>query len=80
MATYKIIRIYEVPGKDQIEATNRMMEALMLGVERHYHVMDYVKASDDPSSKGKKVNLDPPKGWLATFMDQLLGRSEKSTG
>lgn len=78
MATYKIIRIYEVPGKDQIEATNRMMEALMLRVERHYHVMDYVRAPEDPAGKGKKISLEPPKGWLAAFMDQLLGRSEKS--
>jgi hypothetical protein len=78
MATYKIIRIYEVPGEDQIEATNRMMEALMLRVERHYHVMDYVKSPEDGPNKGKKVILDPPKGWLATFMDQLLGRSEKN--
>ena len=75
MARYKIIRIYEVAGKDQIEATNRMMEALTLGVERHYHVMDYVKAADDPASKGKKISLAPPKGWMATFLEQLLGRS-----
>jgi hypothetical protein len=80
MALYKIIRIYEVPGKDQIEATNRMMEALMLRVERHYHVMDYVKSSEDAAAKGKKISLEPPKGWLAAFMDQLLGRSEKSNG
>lgn len=80
MATYKIIRIYEVPGEDQTEATNRMMEALMLRVERHYHVMDYVKSPDDPAGKGKKINLDPPKGWMTTFMDQLLGRAETSNG
>lgn len=80
MATYKIIRIYEVPGEDQTEATNHMMEALMLRVERHYHVMDYVKSPDDPAGKGKKINLDPPKGWMTTFMDQLLGRAETSNG
>jgi hypothetical protein len=77
MATYKIIRIYEVPGEDQTEATNRMMEALMLRVERHYHVMDYVKSPEDGPNKGKKIILDPPKGWLATFMDQLLGKAGK---
>jgi hypothetical protein len=78
MATYKIIRIYEVPGEDEIQATNRMMEALMLRVDRHYHVMDIVRTPQDAPGKGKKVSLDPPKGWLATFMDQLLGRSETS--
>jgi hypothetical protein len=57
-----------------------MMEALTLKVERDYHVMDYVKSPADPAGKGKRINLDPPKGWLATFMDQLLGRSEKSNG
>jgi hypothetical protein len=63
MATYRIIRIYDVPADNQIQATNRMMEAIVLHVERDYHVMDYVKAPDDPKGKGWPVDLTPPKGW-----------------
>ena len=74
MARYKIIRIYEVPAKDQIEATNRMLEALTLGVERHYHVMDYVKTPDDPKGKGWPIDLTPPKGWLSSILEELASQ------
>jgi hypothetical protein len=74
MPIYKIMRIYEVPGKDQVQATNRMMEALALGVESDYHLTDYIKKPDDPRGKGEKLNLKPPKGWGTTFLDQILGR------
>ena len=74
MPIFKIMRIYEVPGDDQIEATNRMMEALMLGVESDWHVTDYIKSPEDPKGKGSRVNLKPPKGWMTLVIDQLLGR------
>jgi len=74
MAGFKILRLYEVPGKDQVEATNRMMAALELGVERDYHVSDYVKPADDKQAKSERVSLKPPKGWGTTLLDQLLGR------
>jgi len=74
MASFKILRIYEVPGKDQVEATNRMMEALTLGVEGDYHVSDYVKPAEDKQAKSQRVSLRPPKGWGATLLEQLLGR------
>ena len=71
MAIYKIMRIYEVPAENQIEATNRMMEALMLHVERDYHVTDYVKAPEDANGKGRKIDLTPPKGWLSLLLREL---------
>jgi hypothetical protein len=74
MAIFKIIRIYHVPAEDQIDATNRMMEALALGVDRDYHLMDYIKTPDDEKGKGRKVDLRPPKGFLTSLLDQLLGR------
>jgi hypothetical protein len=74
---YKIIRIYQVPAKDQIEATNRMMQAIALRVERDFHVMDYIKSPDDGLSKGTKANLEPPKGWVAGFLEQLFGTASK---
>jgi hypothetical protein len=72
MAIYRIIRIYDVPADNRIEATNRMMEAIILHVERDYHVMDYVKAPEDPKGKGRPINLTPPKGWLKLLMEELL--------
>ncbi len=71
MATYRIVRVYEVPGDNQIQATNRMMEALLLRVERDYHVADYVKAPEDASGKGHKIDLAPPKGWLRLLAEEL---------
>jgi len=76
MASYTIIRVYEVPAGSRIEATDRMMEALAFGVEKDYHVKDIVR---DPGAKpgtGAKVSLEPPKGWLVLLLDQLLGRVE----
>ena len=82
MATYKIMRIYEVPAENQTEATNRMMEALVLHVERDYHVIDYVKTPEDADGKGHKVDLNPPKGWLSLLLQelaaQLTGRPVKN--
>jgi hypothetical protein len=62
MAIYRIIRIYEVPAESQLEATERIMEALVLHVERDFHVRDYVKTPEDTNGKGHKVDLTPPKG------------------
>ncbi|GAA5154438.1 hypothetical protein GCM10023321_26250 [Pseudonocardia eucalypti] len=74
MPKFKILRIYEVPGKDQTEASDRMMAALELGVERDYHMSDYIKPADDKLAKSQRVSLKPPKGWGALILDQLLGR------
>src|SRR3954451_7827858 len=65
------MRFYEVPAESQIEATNRMMEALVLHVERDYHVTDYVKAPEDVDGKGRKIDLNPPKGWLSLLLQEL---------
>ena len=81
MALYRIMRIYDVPAESQIEATNRMMDALVLQVEREFHVVDYVKAPEDAKGKGRKIDLTPPTGWLSLLLQelaaQLLGRSVK---
>jgi hypothetical protein len=81
MAIYKIMRIYEVPAESQLEATNRMMEALVLHVERDFHVIDYVKTPEDADGKGHKIDLNPPKGWLSLLLQelavQLTGRPVK---
>jgi hypothetical protein len=74
MAIYKIMRIYEVPAENQIEATNRMMEALVLQVEEHWHVTDIIRGPEDPQGKGKTINLQPSKGWIETLVDQIRGR------
>ncbi len=72
MAVYRIIRVYDVPAETQIEATDRMMEAILLHVERDYHVMDYVNTPDDPKGKGRPIDLTPPKGWLKILMGELV--------
>ena len=71
------MRIYEVPAESSTQASERMMEALVLGVEKDFHVMDYIKSPEDAQGKGKRVNLVPPKGWMGTFLDQVFGRNDK---
>lgn len=73
MAIYTIIRVYEVPGKNQIEATDRMMTAVTLGVENDFHIKDIIRAPEGKPGSGKKIFLTPPRGWYWLLIDQLLG-------
>jgi hypothetical protein len=75
MALYTIIRVYEVPADNQIEATDRMMEALALHMERDFHVKDIIRTPDAKPGQGKQVSLQPPAGWLTLLKRQLTGKS-----
>lgn len=70
MAVYTIIRVYEVPADNRIEATERMLEALMLKTERDFHVRDYIREPDEKPGKSKPVDLRPT-GWLTLIKEQL---------
>ena len=74
MALYTIIRIYEVPAKNRIEATDRMIEALALRVEGDFHVKDIIRDPDAKPGEGAKVTLRRPDGWLTLMRKQLLGK------
>ena len=74
MALYTIIRVYEVPASNRIEATDRMMEALALHVERDFHVKDIIREPDAKPGQGKPVSLLPPAGWLTRLKRQLTGK------
>jgi hypothetical protein len=71
MAIYTIIRVYEVPAENQIQATDRMAEALVLHVERDFHVKDILREPGDKPGQGKAVELRPAAGWLALLREQL---------
>ena len=43
MALYTIIRVYEVPAETRQQATDRMVEAIVLHVERDFHVKDIIR-------------------------------------
>jgi hypothetical protein len=73
VALYTIIRIYQVPADNQIEATDRMIEALALRVEGDFHVKDIIRDPDAKPGEGSKVTLKPPDGWLSLIRKQLLG-------
>ena len=73
-ALYTIIRIYEVPAKNRIEATDRMIEALALRVEGDFHVKDIIRAPGSKPGQGKQVDLKPPAGWLTLLVRQLTGK------
>jgi hypothetical protein len=78
MAVYKIIRIYEIPAESKIQATERMMEAIVLSVERDFHVMDFIKSPEDVQGKGTKVSFVLPEGWLKAIWQQVTGRNSKN--
>ena len=70
MAVYTIIRVYEVPAENRIQATERMLEALQLRAERDYHVNDYIREPGEGAGRGKPVDLRPM-GWLTLIREQL---------
>ena len=74
MAVYTIIRVYEVPAENQQQATDRMMEALALHVERDFHKKDIIREPGSQPGQGKQVDLKPPKGWLTMALRQLAGK------
>jgi hypothetical protein len=74
MAKYTIIRIYEVPAKNQIEATNRMLEALAFHVEKDFHVKDVIREPGAKPGEGKRLYLVPPAGWMEIVRRQLMGK------
>ncbi len=74
MAVYTIIRVYEVPAGNKVQATERMMEALFLHREKDYHIKDYIREPGGKPGKGMPINLQPPAGWLTLLIRQLTGR------
>ena len=74
MALYTIIRVYEVPASNRIEATDRMMEALALHVERDFHVKDIIRDPGAKPGQGKQISLLPPAGWMTLLKRQLIGK------
>ncbi len=71
MAKYTIFRIYEVPAENEQQATDRMMEAIVLHVERDFHVKDIIRKPGSKPGEGKSVDLRPPTGWLTLVLEQL---------
>jgi hypothetical protein len=74
MAVYTIIRVYEVPADNRQQATDRMIEALALHVERDFHVKDIIREPGSKPGQGKEVKLTPPPGWLSLVVQQLTGK------
>jgi hypothetical protein len=74
MALYTIIRVYEVPADTQQQATDRMIEALTLHVERDFHKKDIIREPGSKPGQGKRIDLKPPAGWLSLLTRQLTGK------
>jgi hypothetical protein len=75
MAVYTIIRVYEVPADTRIRATERMIEAICLGVEKDFHVKDIIRDPGEKAGKGTAVKLVPSAGWLTLLIQQLTGKT-----
>jgi hypothetical protein len=74
MAVFRIIRIYEIPATNLIEATDRMLEALELGTEEDYHVTDLVREHGEKPAHSHPVDLRPPARWGTIFKRQITGK------
>jgi hypothetical protein len=74
MALYTIIRVYEVPAETKQQATDRMLEAIVLHVEKDFHVKDVIREPGAKPGQGKVVELKPPAGWMTLLMQQLTGK------
>jgi hypothetical protein len=73
MALYTIIRMYEVPAGNRVQATDRMLEAIAFHVEKDFHVKDIIRDPGAKPGQGKKIELSPPAGWLSLVLQQLTG-------
>jgi hypothetical protein len=66
MATYTIIRIYEIPAETQQQATDRMLEALLMHVEKDFHVKDIIRDRPRPNSRVTSRQIDQRSGSAST--------------
>ena len=75
MAVFTIMRIYEIPADNRIEATDRMLEALELHTEKDYHVTDILRNKDDMSADRhwKPVELPHATKMVTIFKRQITG-------
>jgi hypothetical protein len=62
-----------VPAETKQQATDRMLEAIVLHVEKDFHVKDVIREPGDKPGQGKAVVLKLPAGWL-TLLKQLAGK------
>jgi hypothetical protein len=77
MAIYTIIRVYEMPADNLQQATDRMSEAIVLHVDRDFHVKDIVREPGAKPGQGKQVHLRPTASWLALALEQLGVKRKK---
>ena len=71
MAIYTVIRVYEMPADNMQQATDRMSEAIVLHVERDFHVKDIVREPGAKPGEGKQVSLRPAASWLELAREQF---------
>jgi hypothetical protein len=74
MALFTIIRVYEVPAENKQKATDRMLEAIVLHVEKDFHVKDIIREPGAKPGQGKEIKLVPPAGCLSLILQQLTGK------
>jgi hypothetical protein len=75
MAVFSIMRIYEVPADNRIEATDRMLDALEFHSEKDYHVTEIVRNKDEmsPERHWKPVVLPHSSKMTTIFKRQITG-------
>ncbi|KJS53430.1 hypothetical protein VM98_25270 [Streptomyces rubellomurinus subsp. indigoferus] len=68
---YTIMQIYKVSGRTQVEATDRFMEAIELGVQRDYLVRSVIRPEE---GRYQPLRIVRRTTWWEIIWHQLLGR------
>jgi hypothetical protein len=72
MPLFTIMHIFEVPAKNQYQATEELMEAREFHQEKVYHVKTIVRLSGE--KRGIPIDPRPPAKWGTIFKRQLTGK------
>jgi hypothetical protein len=68
MATYKIIRIYQIEATSVSQATKKLLDAVEAHKEEDFHVSDSVREADEAA------DADKGGSWVNSAKRQILGK------
>jgi hypothetical protein len=72
MARYTIMHIFEVPARDEYEATDQLMAAREAHQDKKFLVKLIVRQHGDNNKT--VIDMRPPASWLLLLKTQLLGK------
>jgi hypothetical protein len=74
MPLFTIMHIYEVPARNQYEATDELLEARGSKQEKIFLVKTIIRESGTKPEKSITIDNRPPVKWGTIFKRQLTGK------